>query len=60
MAQLGVVIKRDGTVPFDEGLHPEHQAQILGYLLLEGHQLEKHPDTGLWKIANYTPPDIGS
>lgn len=57
MARLGIVIRADGTIPFDEGFHPDHQELVLGHLLQEGHDLVKDPETGGWKIANWTPPD---
>ena len=52
MAQLGIVIRANGTIPFDEGFHPEHQALVLGHLLSTGHVLEKHPETGEWKVTS--------
>jgi hypothetical protein len=42
-----IVIKPDGVVPFDEGLHPEHRRLMLGDLVEMGHTLthydEPHP-----------------
>lgn len=46
---LAIVIRKDGTVPFDEG-HP-HKERILGHLVTLGNVVEKQPD-GTHKIIS--------
>ncbi len=40
MAHLGIVIKADGTVPFDGGLKHPHRAAVLQALVDSGHAVE--------------------
>lgn len=40
---VGIVIKSDGRVPFDEGVHPEVRKHILAHLRDKGHELEHPP-----------------
>lgn len=60
LAMVGVVIRADGTVPFDEDCHPDVKGAILAHLAEQGHTLEpvmkdgRH--TGHMKIKNYVPP----
>jgi hypothetical protein len=53
-AKLTLIIRPDGTVPFDpavfdaegrhvSGLHPDVKRQIIGHLVETGHVLEHHP-----------------
>jgi hypothetical protein len=56
MAILGpIVVRADGTVPFDDDLHPDHKAWMIGQLVEAGHSVQVDPDTGLVKIQNYNP-----
>jgi hypothetical protein len=52
--QIGIVIRADGTVPFDDEVQEEHKHAMLGYLLEQGHAVAKQDD-GSWKIANFDP-----
>ena len=49
MAQLGLVIRPDGTVPIDPG-HP-HRHTIVGYLVNTGHEIE-HLEGGSVRILS--------
>jgi len=40
---FGIIIRADGTVPFDDDLHPDHKRAIIGHLVEMGHELEHHP-----------------
>lgn len=51
---IGVIIRADGTVPFDEGVHPEVKAAILKHLELQGHKVEVHD--GVHKIHGWKAP----
>lgn len=42
--KVGIVIKPDGSVPFDEGLDPAVKTHIIGHLIETGHTLEHAPD----------------
>lgn len=52
----GVVIKADGTVPFDSGCHPAVRAEILAYLTDQGHSYDPIPGTPHIKIRNWKKP----
>lgn len=39
---LGIVIKPDGTVPFDEGLAEDHRKMMISDLIDMGHTLQHH------------------
>lgn len=47
--KVALVIRPDGTVPFDEG-HP-YKEQILGHLVASGHTIVPQPD-GTHKILS--------
>lgn len=53
MQQLGIVICADGSVPFDEGVHPDHKTAMLGHLAQLGHQVVVAED-GSVKLANFS------
>lgn len=50
--QFGIVIRADGTVPFDAEVSEEHKVAILGHLVNTGHILDKCPVTGHHRIAS--------
>ena len=57
MAILGpIVVRRDGTVPFDDDLHPDHKAWMIGQLVEAGHNV-KVGENGTVQIQNYGPED---
>lgn len=49
----GVVVKKDGSVPFDDGVHPDLKTHILGWLAEQGHELFVHPNTGQHTIRGW-------
>lgn len=53
--KVGVVIRRDGTVPFDDDVHPAVKAAIRQHLEDEGHELTEL-EGGHLKIENWEPP----
>ena len=53
---VGVVIRADGTVPFDDDCHPLVKAAIIQHLTDEGHTLTHHPE-GHLTIHGWTPPE---
>lgn len=53
---LGIVIRADGTVPFDEGLHPTHRAAMLAHLTDLGHSYDPVEGTRHVRIRDWTPP----
>lgn len=52
---VGIVVKADGSVPFDEGVNPQVKTHILGFLVEQGHELFIHPTTGLHTIRDWKP-----
>lgn len=54
MAQYGIIVRADGTVPFDEDLPSVHKERILGKLVSAGHTVTLQPD-GTHKIADFNP-----
>lgn len=55
-AMVGVVIRKDGTVPFDDDVHPEVRAAILEHLEKEGHKVSDVKGTAHVKIKGWKPP----
>jgi hypothetical protein len=56
MAQhFAVVIRADGSVPFDNDVHPDHRKTILGHLVAAGHNVQVNQDTQEVTIQNYQP-----
>lgn len=53
---VGVVIRADGTVPFDEGCHPSVRAAILAHLADQGHTVSPVHGTKHVRIHNWKPP----
>lgn len=53
---FGVVIRADGTVPFDDDLHPDHKNAIVTHLIAMGHTLEPHPE-GVRLVAGPHAPE---
>lgn len=56
-ALLGIVIKKDGTVPFDEGYSPELRAHTIAVLFDQGHKVSAVPGTPHLKIADWDHPN---
>lgn len=54
---LGVVIRRDGTVPFDDDCHADVRAACLAHLAEQGHAYEPVPHTKHVRIKNWAPPN---
>lgn len=52
----GVVIKADGTVPFDEDCHPLVKGEICAWLTAIGHTFTAHPE-GHLQIHDYNAVD---
>ncbi len=55
MDGIHYVIRKDGTVPFDPGFHPDHQKHLAGHFTLMGHAVEMLPDWSGLKLLNFTP-----
>ncbi len=51
----GLVIRADGTVPFDDELHADHKHAMIGHLVAQGHSVKMDED-GAVRIENWTPP----
>jgi hypothetical protein len=58
-ALVGVIIRADGTVPFDEGCHPDVRAAILTHLTDQGHTVEPIKGTRHLKIQGWVAPSHG-
>lgn len=52
---LGVVIRRDGTVPFDDGCHADVRRACLDHLREQGYVFEDIPGTKHVRIKNWAP-----
>jgi hypothetical protein len=50
---VGIVIRADGTVPFDDDVTEEHRAQTLAWLTDNGHTHAVVPGTRHVKIARW-------
>ncbi len=50
---VGIIIRKDGTVPFDEGVHPDVRTHILAHLAEHGHTLEPVEGTRHFKIKDF-------
>lgn len=55
-ALIGIVIRADGTVPFDDSCPNHMRAQMLAHLTDLGHSLEPVHGTRHVKIKNWKPP----
>lgn len=53
---VGIVIRADGTVPFDDDVPHHIRAQMLAHLTDLGHSLEPIHGTRHVKIKHWTPP----
>lgn len=54
---VGIVIRADGTVPFDDDCHPHVRAQILQHLTDQGHIYHPVKGTKNIKIQNWKKPN---
>lgn len=52
---VGVVIRKDGTVPFDEGVDPTVRLHIFVHLTAQGHSVDSVPGTPHLRIRDYKP-----
>jgi hypothetical protein len=50
---VAVVIRKDGTVPFDDDCHPQVRLHILDHLAEHGHCLEPVVGTRHYKIKDF-------
>jgi hypothetical protein len=53
---LGIVIRADGTVPFDDAVTEEHRAHTLAWLTDHGHIHAAVPGTRHVKIVHWPRP----
>lgn len=58
-ALVGVVIRADGTVPFDDDCHPDVRAAIMVHLADNGHTIEPVKGTRHVKIKDWKPAVAG-
>lgn len=54
---IGVVIRADGTVPFDDDCHPHVRGQILAHLADLGHTVAPIEGTKHVRIVGYKKPE---
>lgn len=54
---LGVVIRKDGTVPFDDNCHADVRYACLDHLTEQGHEYVSIPGTKHVRIKNWAPPN---
>lgn len=50
---VGIVIRKDGTVPFDEGFVPAVRDHIAQHLQAQGHYVDSVPGTPHLRIRDY-------
>lgn len=50
---LAVVIRKDGTVPFDDDVSASDRAHMIAHLADQGHQLEPVAGTRHMKVKNF-------
>lgn len=54
---FGIVIRADGSVPFDDDIHPDHKAHMIAHLVSQGHHVEPHRHhKGHCFIKNFKAP----
>lgn len=53
----GVVIRADGTVPFDADVPEHHRERTLRWLAEQGHTIKDVPGTRHVQIQNWTAPN---
>lgn len=51
--QYGIIIRADGTVPFDIELDTVHRQAIIEGLKTQGHDIFYDPETNTHKIRNH-------
>lgn len=51
----GIVVRADGTVPFDEGVDPATKADMLLYLISQGYQVSPIKDTNHVQLTDFIP-----
>ena len=51
--KIGIVIRKDGTVPFDPDVLPHVRGQMIAHLIDLGHELETIPGTNHVRIKNW-------
>jgi hypothetical protein len=55
---FGIVIRADGSVPFDDDVHPDHRAHMIAHLVGLGHHVEPHRHAkGHFFIKNWKKPE---
>lgn len=52
---FAVVIKADGSIPFESDVHPAHKAAMLGHLTMQGHAVKRRDD-GSYFIEGWKKP----
>lgn len=53
----GIIIRADGTVPFDEGLDPDVRAHIIAYITDQGVAFDPVPGTNSIKLRDWVPAE---
>ena len=53
VAMVGIIIRKDGTVPFDDDVHPDVRAHILSHLSSQGHTIAPMHGTKHVRIVDY-------
>lgn len=60
-SHLAIVIRKDGTVPFDADVHPIIKQRVLGHIAAAGHTIGPHLTiAGAHMIANWHPDKVKS
>lgn len=45
---FAVVVKADGSVPFDKDVHPDHKRHMIGMLVEAGHAVKTRDDGSVY------------
>jgi hypothetical protein len=54
---FGIVIRADGSVPFEDDVHPDHKAHMIAHLVSQGHHCEPHRHhKGHFFVKNWKKP----
>jgi len=49
---VAIVMRKDGTVPFDDDVPEDHRAIIMGALVANGHEIHLNQETGVLTVKS--------
>ncbi len=58
MQQYAIIIRADGTIPFDDDVSEEHKTAMLGHLTQMGHVIQRDLVSNEWVSLNHDKSDV--